>query len=95
MAATAAVLDHLTAHRESLYLALNQLTVDLTRRLNDWWRAGGYALRVDHFCSMLRFQVPAHLNVVFYQTLLMNGVYCWEGRTCFLTTAHTLVSLTH
>jgi iturin family lipopeptide synthetase A len=25
----------------------------------------------------------------FFHTLKMHGVYCWEGRTCFLSTAHT------
>ena len=89
MAAVGAVLDHIMAHAPSIYPSLRHKTDEFARALNCWWREKGYELRIDNFCSMFRFQVPAHLNVVFYQTLLLHGVYCWEGRTCFLTTAHT------
>ena len=54
----------------------------------DAWEEG-CALRMEHFGSMLRFIVPPRLSLLFFQTLLQQGVYCWEARTCFLTTAHT------
>jgi amino acid adenylation domain-containing protein len=89
MAAVGAVLDHIVAHGDALFPELDRLAEHLASSLNAWWAQQGLALRIDHFGSMIRFQVPPRLNLVFFQTLLQNGVYCWEGRTCFLTTAHT------
>lgn len=89
MAATSAVLDHILARGDVLFEELNQLAASLAATLNAWWRERGYELHLDHFCSMLRFIVPASAAMAFFQTLNLHGVYCWEGRTCFLTTAHT------
>lgn len=88
MAATGAVLAHIEASGEAMFERLNGEADHLAGALNGWWRAQGLALRVDHYCSMIRFQVPAAISVAFYQSLLGHGVYCWESRTCFLTTAH-------
>src|SRR5690606_37283404 len=38
------------------------------------------------FASLFRFVGASDL---FYLQLIQNGVYVWEGRTCFLSTAHT------
>lgn len=90
MAAAGAVLDHIIERGDELFTTLNATAERFASRINAWWTTQGLALRVDRFCSMLRFQIPAPMSLAFYQALKLNGVYCWEARTCFMTTAHTM-----
>ena len=84
-----AVLDHILAHGDTLYPALNANADYLCDSINRWWAEQNVAFSVHHFGSQIRFMIPPDLSLSFFQTLLLNGVYCWEGRTCFITTAHT------
>jgi glutamate-1-semialdehyde aminotransferase len=67
---------------------LNETTTALCNRLNNYFSSKGYPLSVSHFASLFRFNTPGKLNLLYYQ-LLLNGVYVWEGRNCFLSHAHT------
>ena len=89
LGATGAVLDHILAHGDTLYPALNANADYLCDSINRWWAEQNVAFSVHHFGSQIRFMIPPDLSLSFFQTLLLNGVYCWEGRTCFITTAHT------
>ncbi|HSS48117.1 MAG TPA: amino acid adenylation domain-containing protein [Thermoanaerobaculia bacterium] len=52
-------------------------------------------LRVVHFGSLFRFVVPPEwrFGILFFYHLAARGIFTWEGRTCFLSTAHTAVDL--
>ncbi len=86
MAASVAVLRQLEQEGSQLQNRLNQRTAELVTRLNDVFAQRTNAYRVDSAGSLFRFiGVPD----LFYYHLLARGVYVWEGRTCFLSTAHT------
>lgn len=86
MAAACAVLTHLEASGPALQERLNARTEAFCRHLNGLLEADGSTLRVEHFASVMRFVGASDL---FYAQLISRGVYVWEGRTCFLSTAHT------
>ncbi|ABD88903.1 type I polyketide synthase [Rhodopseudomonas palustris] len=86
MAAATAVLSHLDASGPVLQERLNATTDRFCRELNATLEDDGSALRVEHFSSVMRFSGASDL---FYSQLISRGVYVWEGRTCFLSTAHT------
>ena len=89
MAAVCAVLDHIIKHGDEMYPQINSRIDRFVTTMNGWWKTHGHALRVDNFGTQFRFQVPADIAMTFYQTLKMNGLYTWEGRTCYLFTTHS------
>jgi glutamate-1-semialdehyde aminotransferase/acyl carrier protein len=89
MTAVRAVLDQILEHGDVLYTALNATIARLASSVNSWWAEQQLDLRVDHYGSQFKFMVPPQVATAFFQTLKMNGVYTWEGRTCFLYTTHT------
>lgn len=86
MAAASAMLGHLEASGPALQEQLNARTQALCATLNAALEEDGSPLRVEHFSSVLRFSGASDL---FYSQLISRGVYVWEGRTCFLSTAHS------
>ncbi|MDQ0346689.1 type I polyketide synthase [Ancylobacter vacuolatus] len=86
MAAASAMLGHLEASGPTLQEQLNARTQALCATLNAALEEDGSPLRVEHFSSVLRFSGASDL---FYSQLISRGVYVWEGRTCFLSTAHS------
>ncbi len=86
-----AVLEHLKAAGPALQEGLNRRTAELVATLNDFFAAEDYPLKVVSFGSLFRFTFPSSLRLaeLFYYHLLEHGVYIWEGRNCFLSTAHT------
>ncbi|TAN70493.1 MAG: amino acid adenylation domain-containing protein [Methylobacter sp.] len=88
MAACLAALRHLKAEGPALQERLNQRTAALAKTLNDYFEAEELAIRVCHFASTFHFKFPGNLEM-FYYHLLEKGVYIWEWRACFLSTAHT------
>ncbi|NET73245.1 MAG: aminotransferase class III-fold pyridoxal phosphate-dependent enzyme [Sphaerospermopsis sp. SIO1G2] len=88
MAAARAVLQHLKEQGSKLQLQLNQRTTHLANTLNDYFQAENVPVKIIHFGSLFRFTFTGNLDLLFYH-LLLNGVYIWEGRNCFISTAHT------
>ncbi|WP_414753971.1 amino acid adenylation domain-containing protein [Anabaena sp. CCY 9910] len=97
MAATRATLLHLKAEGASLQERLNQRTSHLAATLNSYFEQANVPLRIVHFSSLFRFTLsgnssylyqPLEMDLLYY-SLIEKGVYIWEGRTCFLSTAHT------
>lgn len=88
MAASLKILEILNQSNGKLLKDLNESTETFCTRLNSFFSTNGYQLSVNHFASLFRFHTPGKLNLLYYQ-LLLNGVYVWEGRNCFLTPAHT------
>jgi glutamate-1-semialdehyde aminotransferase len=86
MAAAVAVLEELEREGAGLQEGLNRRTAALAQRLNATLAARTGAMRVDSASSLFRFIGAPD---VFYYNLLDQGLYVWEGRTCFLSTRHT------
>lgn len=91
MATAEAVLLQLRQSNGKLQQSLNSATDEFISNLNSSLRALTKDVRVDHYSSFFRF---IGFPSIFYYALLDKGVYVWEGRTCFLSTAHTQRDLT-
>ncbi|MFQ6018929.1 MAG: aminotransferase class III-fold pyridoxal phosphate-dependent enzyme, partial [Kiloniellaceae bacterium] len=87
MAAARAVLAELKRRGPALQDNLNRRTAALVDRLNAVFGEQDVPLWVANFGSIFRFEFTGNLDVFFYH-LLDRGIYLWEGRTCFLSTAH-------
>ncbi|MGH3939870.1 MAG: aminotransferase class III-fold pyridoxal phosphate-dependent enzyme [Pseudonocardiaceae bacterium] len=74
-----------------LQAALADRTTDLAKRINDHVSAHGFPIDVEHFSSLFRINVRGSglSDDMFFLGLLNRGIYVWEGRTCFLSAAHT------
>ena len=83
-----AVLKHLQNQGVSLQEQLNQRTAQLAKTLNAFFEQEYAPIEVVYFGSLFRFSFKKNLDLLFYH-LVEKGVYIWEGRTCFLSTAHT------
>jgi amino acid adenylation domain-containing protein len=90
MAASLAVLNRLK-HNPQLLPRLNQRTSLFVEQLNDYFAGTELPIRVVNFGSLFRFVTAPELKWIdlFFYHLTVNGVYTWEGRNCFLSTAHT------
>ncbi|MFY1638003.1 MupA/Atu3671 family FMN-dependent luciferase-like monooxygenase [Solwaraspora sp. WMMB335] len=88
MAAARAVLTRLTEQSPDLQDALNARTDRLVGTLNGFFEQEEYPVRLGHFGSQFRFEHRADLELL-YHHLLLKGVYVWEWRNFFLSTAHT------
>ncbi|HXP20731.1 MAG TPA: aminotransferase class III-fold pyridoxal phosphate-dependent enzyme [Streptosporangiaceae bacterium] len=94
LAAARAVLTELKDRGPSLQESLTARTENLARRLGAALNEAGVAAQVGQFGSLFRFRFvtePPWSRAVelFYTALLDKGLYIWEGRNCFLSTAHT------
>lgn len=88
MAAALKTVDIIKQNDGEVLKELNATTAAFCTRLNAFFSANNYPVSVQHFASLFRFTTPGKLNLLYYQ-LLLNGVYIWEGRNCFLSPAHT------
>ena len=88
MAASLSVLRHLKAQGPALQETLNRRTAAFAATLNEFFASEDLAIRVSHFSSIFRFEFSGNLELFFYH-MLEKGVYIWEWRNCFLSTAHT------
>nr|WP_223244850.1 non-ribosomal peptide synthetase [Streptomyces sp. CBMA156] len=88
MTAAGAVLRHLKAAGPGLQERLNARTDMLATTLNGFFEEEEFPLRLAHFGSLFRFEPRADMELLFPH-LLTRGVYVWEWRNFFLSTAHT------
>ncbi|MCP4664382.1 MAG: non-ribosomal peptide synthetase, partial [bacterium] len=90
LALTAArtVLRHLGEHGPGLQEEVNQRTDRFVGGLNEYFESERVPIRIVHCGSQFRFRFAADADLLFYH-LLEKGVYVWEWRNCFLSTAHT------
>lgn len=88
MAAAVAALTHLKEAGPALHTTLNRRADVFVEELNRFFANTSTEIQVNHFGSLLRFRVPRHLEL-FYHHLIARGVYIWEGRSSFLSTAHS------
>jgi amino acid adenylation domain-containing protein/non-ribosomal peptide synthase protein (TIGR01720 family) len=95
MAAARAVIRRMREEGPSLQERLNESTGRMADSLNETFRDTCPGLHLDCFGSLFRFRFAGgDLNLLFYH-LAEKGVYVWEGRTCFLSTAHTADDIAH
>ncbi|MBW7983374.1 type I polyketide synthase [Enterobacillus tribolii] len=87
MAASKAVLEYIKRH-PALYDDINQKTHDLAQNLNIWFAATGTPIEIVFAGSLFRFKYSGNYDILFHH-LLLRGIFIWEGRNCFLSTAHT------
>jgi glutamate-1-semialdehyde aminotransferase len=89
-----AVLELIIHRGRALQDSLNERTGSFARSLNNWFLAENVPIEIVHFGSLFRFSSAKNLDS-FYYRLINNGVYVWEGRSCFLSTAHGDSDLQH
>lgn len=97
IAACHAVLRKMIEEGPRLQEQLNQRTDEMVRILNEVFTAHQVPLQVHHFGSFFRFAQNGNLSFVyqpleldlFFYHLVEKNIYVWEGKTCFLSTAHT------
>ncbi|RCX20929.1 thioester reductase-like protein [Anaerobacterium chartisolvens] len=97
LAASRAVLEHMKKYGSSLYDRLNEKTTWFADTLNRFFEAENIPIRIRHFGSLFRFEsfgrydlalMPIEMDLFFY-LLMEKGIYTWERRVCFFSTAHT------
>lgn len=87
MTAARAVLSHLTEQGPGLQEGLNARTRQFADSLNRFFEEEEFPLRVAHFGSMFRFEHRANMELL-YHHLILKGIYVWEWRNFFFSTAH-------
>ncbi|WP_026422580.1 type I polyketide synthase [Actinokineospora inagensis] len=103
MAMTRAMLLHFRDQGPGLQQRLTARTAYLADTVNAFFQAERVPIRVLRFASVFRFAWKGNASYayqpleieVFHFHLLTRGVYLWEGRTCFLSTAHTDYDIEH
>jgi natural product biosynthesis luciferase-like monooxygenase protein/amino acid adenylation domain-containing protein len=88
MAAARRVLTWLKEQGPALQEGLNARTARFAGRLNGWLTGEGVPIRVQHAHSLFRFAFTGNAELLYYH-LVEKGVYVWEWRNCFLSTAHS------
>jgi amino acid adenylation domain-containing protein len=91
MAAACAVLRHLQEQGPALYETLNCRAARLVAALRETIAQEGIAMRIVNCGSLFHFRADAAFgaaDLLFYH-MLLRGIYIWEGRACFLSTAHS------
>jgi glutamate-1-semialdehyde aminotransferase/malonyl CoA-acyl carrier protein transacylase/acyl carrier protein len=88
MAASLAILKEIEANGKQIFETLNQKTEALANELNFFFESKKISLRIVHFSSLFRFKFSGNLDLLFY-LFNLNGIYIWEGRNLFLSTAHS------
>lgn len=83
-----AVLRRLSDAGPALHRQLNERTAALAGTLNAFFEAQAIPVRIEHFSSLFRFAFSGNMDLLFV-SLMHKGIYIWEGRNCFLSTAHT------
>ncbi len=91
MAAASAVLKHLKQSGPTLHRELNARTSAMAARFDDLFASEGLPIRLVNCASLFRFDLPRSVKFadLFFYHLVEKGIYVWEGRNCFLSTAHT------
>ncbi|MEO5330728.1 MAG: amino acid adenylation domain-containing protein [Magnetococcus sp. YQC-5] len=97
LAAALAVLTHIKQEGPAMYDRLNHLASQLEGQLHTFFKAKNVPVRIARFGSLFRFVQSGNFSYTFqplemdllHYGLIEKGIYLWEGRTCFISTAHT------
>ena len=91
MAASWAILNYLKREGGDLQRRLNERTGAMVGELNRFFADSGVPLHLENFASLFypHFDDEIKFGSLMYFHLRARGVHAWEGRPCFLSTAHT------
>ena len=91
LAAAKAVLTRIKDSGPALQEELNATTERFVAELNAHLDLRGVPLRWMRFSSCYHLAIPPELKFggLLFHHLRLRGVHAWEGRPCFLSTAHT------
>ena len=91
MAAACAVLRHLREQGPELDEALNARAARLVAALRKVIAEEQVGITIPHCASLFhfRFDPPERFGDLLFYAMVERGIYTWEGRGCFLSTAHT------
>ncbi|WP_052347424.1 hybrid non-ribosomal peptide synthetase/type I polyketide synthase [Planktothrix prolifica] len=90
--AARAVLTHLKEQGSGLQEQLNERTAALADTLNRYFESEDVPIKIEQFSSFFRFALAGNLDLLFYH-MVEKGIYVWEWRKHFLSTAHTEADL--
>ncbi|MDF0730621.1 amino acid adenylation domain-containing protein, partial [Pseudomonas entomophila] len=89
LVAARAVLQRLIEAGPALQENLNARTADLVQRLNAVFASAHVPIRAVHCGSSFRLlEASPNIDLLYYH-LIAGGLYLWEGRGMFLSTAHS------
>ncbi|HQC95523.1 MAG TPA: aminotransferase class III-fold pyridoxal phosphate-dependent enzyme, partial [Aquabacterium sp.] len=88
MAATRAVLQRMKREGPALQADLTRRTTGLVERINRLFEREQVSMHLVQCGSLFRLNTTANLDLICYH-LVAHGLYIWEGRNMFLSTAHT------
>ncbi|WP_205127930.1 aminotransferase class III-fold pyridoxal phosphate-dependent enzyme [Paenibacillus amylolyticus] len=88
MKAALKTLEYLKDRGPGLQRELNERTNKLMHTLNEFFKQENVPIHMVNCGSLFRFVSFVDIEL-FYYLMIKNGVYIWEGRNCFLSTAHT------
>lgn len=92
-----AVLKRLKSEGDKLQNHLTEITENFGRVINKFFENENIPIRMVNFGSLFRFVMannhsyvyqPLEMDI-FHNLLITKGVFTWEGRTCYFSTAHT------
>ncbi|NEW07887.1 amino acid adenylation domain-containing protein [Paenibacillus sp. SYP-B3998] len=92
MNAALQVLEYLKSQGPELLSSLNRRTDELVKTINGFFKQEGVPIHMINYGSLFRFVSYGDIELFFY-LLISKGLYIWEGRNCFLSTAHTAEDL--
>lgn len=88
MTSAKAVLQKIKAEQTKIYTKLDQKTRCLAEQLNFFFFDEQIPIEIVHFGSLFRFKYYGNYDLLFYH-LMLHGIFIWEGRNCFVSTAHS------
>lgn len=91
LAAAWAVLNHLKTSGPELQRRLTERTSTFVAEMNSYLGERGLPFRVPHFSSSFFLTFPPELKYssLFFYYMREKGIHVWEGRPCFVSTAHS------
>ncbi|HEX2210651.1 MAG TPA: amino acid adenylation domain-containing protein [Longimicrobium sp.] len=91
VAAAYAVLRHLKERGPAMYDEVHARAARLVAALRQVLGEEEVPIRIVHAASLFRFAFRAQdpWGDLLFHHMLERGIYIWEGRACFLSTAHT------
>ncbi|MFD2113529.1 amino acid adenylation domain-containing protein [Thiorhodococcus fuscus] len=88
LAAARAVLDRLIEDAGALQQTLARRTEAMCVQLDRIFEEAGVPVRMERFGSLFRFAFGPGMEIL-NSHLLNGGIFVWEQRNCFLSTAHS------
>jgi len=88
ISAAYAFLNEIKKRGENLQLQLSNKTQYIVEKLNEYFEEEKVSITVSRFSSLFRFDIKDNADI-FYYHLIYNNLYVWEGRSFYISEAHT------